>query len=230
MAKRSKRMRKIEELVGAPRVYRLVEAIDLLKRCPPTRFDQSVTVSLRLGIDPKKSDQQVRGTVLLPHGTGRSVKVVVIAKGDKVKEALAAGADFVGSDDIMAKIQEGWTAFDVLIAVPEMMRDLGKLAKILGPRGLMPTPKAGTVTQDVGRAVLESKKGKVEFKADKAANVNVPVGKISFDMNSLEENVKVLVQAVSRWKPATAKGVFLRALHLGLTMGPGLRVDLQSCG
>src|SRR5271155_2103769 len=180
MAHRSKRMKKIDEMVDIMKSYKLEEAVDILKKCPPVKFDQSINAALKIGIDPKKSDQQVRGTVSLPHGTGQKVVLVVIAKGEKAKEALEAGADFVGADDLLEKIKGGWTDFSALISTPDMMRELGKLGKVLGPRGLMPTPKAGTVTNDVAKAVREVKAGKIEFKVDKTGNVNNAVGKISF--------------------------------------------------
>jgi large subunit ribosomal protein L1 len=221
-------MRQIETLFDAAKVYKLEEACELLKTMPPVKFDQSVNIALRIGIDPKKSDQQVRGTVSLPHGTGQNVVVCVIAKGDKAKEAQEAGADYVGGEDLLEKIKGGWVDFSVLIATPDMMRELGKLGKVLGPRGLMPTPKAGTVTTEVGKAVKESKGGKIEFKVDKTGNVNNAVGKLSFKADSLADNVKAFLQAVNKVKPASAKGIFLRSLYLSTTMGPGLRIDLSN--
>lgn len=226
--KRSKRMKEIDKLVDKNRSYKLDEAVELLKKCPGPKFDQSLNVALAIGIDPKKSDQQVRGTVSLPHGTGQKVVVVVIAKGDKAKEALDAGADFAGADEYIEKIKGGWTDFSALIATPDMMRELGKLGKVLGPRGLMPTPKAGTVTTDVAKAVQEVKAGKIEFKVDKTGNVNNAVGKISFKQENLVENLNVYLNAISRSKPASAKGAFLKSLYLSTTMGPGLKIDLQS--
>lgn len=228
MAKRSKRMKKIDQMVDLNKVYTLQEAIRLLKQCPPTKFNQSLNVALKLGIDVKKSDQQVRGTVSLPHGTGKTLRVVVIAKGDKVKEALDAGADFAGGDELVEKVKGGWTDFDALISTPDMMREVGKLGKVLGPRGLMPTPKAGTVTTEVAKAVKEVKAGKIEFKVDKTGNVNNAVGKISFQEEQLVENVVPLIQAISRSRPASAKGIFLLSMYVSTTMGPGLKVDLQS--
>ncbi len=228
MAKRSKRMRAADQLVDPTRIYKLEEAIEILQKCPPVKFDQSFNISLKIGVDPKKSDQQVRGTVSLPHGTGQKVVLVVIAKGDRAKEALDAGADFVGADELLEKIKGGWTDFSALIATPDMMRELGKLGKVLGPRGLMPTPKAGTVTNEIAKAVKEVKAGKIEFKVDKTGVVNSPVGKISFQQESIAENVKALLSAVNRAKPASSKGVFLRSLYLSSTMGPGLKIDLQS--
>ena len=226
--KRSKRMKEVDKLVDRNRSYNLDEAVAILKNCPAPKFDQSVNVALAVGIDPKKSDQQVRGTVSLPHGTGQKIVVVVIAKGDKAKDALDAGADYVGADEYIEKIKGGWTDFSALIATPDMMRELGKLGKVLGPRGLMPTPKAGTVTTDVAKAVQEVKGGKIEFKVDKTGNINNAVGKISFKKEHLVDNLTTYLNAVSRTKPASAKGVFLRCLYLSTTMGPGLKIDLQS--
>lgn len=228
MAHRSKRMKQIDQLVGPTRTYTLEEAVALLKKCPVTKFDQSVNAALKVGIDVKKSDQQVRGTVSLPHGTGQVIKTAVIAKGEKAKEALEAGADFVGADDLVEKIKNGWTDFSALITTPDMMREVGKLGKVLGPRGLMPTPKAGTVTTDIAKAVREIKAGKVEFKVDKTGNVNNAVGKMSFSKDALVENLNTLFQAISRAKPASSKGIFLRSLYISTTMGPGLKIDLQS--
>lgn len=230
MTKRSKRMRAIDEMVDEDKIYSLDEAVSFMQSCPKTKFDQSINIALKTGIDAKKSDQQVRGTAFLPHGTGQTITVLVIAKGDKVKEALDAGADFAGAEEYLEKIKGGWTDFSALVATPDMMRELGKLGKVLGPRGLMPTPKAGTVTQDISKAVKEVKAGKVEFKADKTGNVNGPVGKLSFETPQLVENIKALLQAILKMKPATAKGVFFRSLYLSSTMGPGVRVDLQSLG
>ncbi|MDE3048225.1 MAG: 50S ribosomal protein L1, partial [Verrucomicrobiota bacterium] len=220
MAHRSKRMKAADQLVDKNRSYKLDEAIDTLKGCPAPKFDQSLNVSLVIGIDPKKSDQQVRGTVSLPHGTGQKVTLVVIAKGEKAKEALEAGADFAGADEYIEKIKGGWTDFSALIATPDMMRELGKLGKVLGPRGLMPTPKAGTVTTDIAKAVQEVKAGKIEFKVDKTGAVNNAVGKISFAKDKLMENLTTFLNAVSRSKPASSKGAFLRSLYLSTTMGP----------
>lgn len=228
MPKRSKRMRQIDQMVDVNKIYTLDEAIHVLKQCPAPKFDQSLNMALKIGVDVKKSDQQVRGTVSLPHGTGQEVKLVVIAKGDKVKEALDAGADFAGAEDLLEKIKGGWTDFSALISTPDMMREVGKLGKVLGPRGLMPTPKAGTVTTDIAKAVKEVKAGKIEFKVDKTGNINSAVGKISFQAEQLTENVMPLLQAILRAKPASAKGVFLRSMYLSTTMGPGLKIDLQS--
>jgi len=226
--KRSKRMQEIDKLVDLNRVYKLDEAVDVLKKCPAVKFDQSVNIAMKIGVDPKKSDQQVRGTVSLPHGTGQKVTLVVIAKGEKAKEAIEAGADYAGAEDLLEKIKGGWTDFSALIATPDMMRELGKLGKVLGPRGLMPTPKAGTVTSDVAKAVREVKAGKIEFKVDKTGNVNNAVGKISFNNTQLVENLNVLLQAIARSKPASSKGAFFRGIYLSTTMGPGLKIDIQS--
>lgn len=228
MPKRSKRMQEVDKLVDPNKSYKLEEAVAVLKKCPPVKFDQSLNVALKVGIDPKKSDQQVRGTVSLPHGTGQTVVLVVIAKGDKAKEALEAGADYAGADELLEKIKGGWTDFSALISTPDMMRELGKLGKVLGPRGLMPTPKAGTVTTDVAKAVKEVKAGKIEFKVDKTGNVNNAVGKISFNDQKLVENLNVLFQAIMKAKPASAKGAFFRSLYLSSTMGPGLKIDVSS--
>lgn len=228
MSKRSKRMKKVDQLIETKRTYKLDEAVELLKKCPAPKFDQSVNIALKIGVDPRKSDQQVRGTVFLPHGTGQKIVVLVIAKGDKAKEALDAGADYAGADEYLDKIKGGWTDFSVLVATPDMMRELGKLGKVLGPRGLMPTPKAGTVTNDVAKAVKESKAGKIEFKVDKTGNVNNAVGKISFETTSLVENLNTYLNAVSKSKPSSSKGTFLRGLFISTTMGPGLKIDLQS--
>lgn len=218
-------MQEIDKMVDLNKIYKLEEAVDLLKKMPLVKFDQSVNIAIKLGVDPKKSDQQVRGTVSLPHGTGKKVTLVVIAKGDKAKEALEAGADFVGAEDLLDKIKGGWTDFSALIATPDMMRELGKLGKVLGPRGLMPTPKAGTVTTDVATAIREAKAGKIEFKVDKTGNVNSGIGKLSFNAAQLVDNFSTFVQALNKAKPSSAKGVYLRSLYLSSTMGPGLKID-----
>lgn len=223
---KSKRIKEIEKRFDPMKAYPIGEAIDILKGCPPVKFDQSVDVSLKMGVDVTKSDQQVRNTVLLPHGTGKKVVIVVIARAEKTKEALDAGADFAGDQEYLEKIKGGWTAFDALIATPDMMRELGPLGKILGPRGLMPTPKAGTVTMDVKRAVEELKKGKIEFKVDKNGVINCLIGKISFAKEQLMQNLETLVSAILRAKPSTAKGHYLQNLYLSSTMGPGIKIEL----
>ncbi len=228
MAKKNKRNREIEGKYSPDKMYSLDEAIDVLKECPQVKFDQSVELSLKSGIDVKKSDQQVRGTVALPHGIGKDIRVLVFARGDKVQEAEEAGADFIGNDELVEKVKGGWTDFDAVVATPDMMRDVGKLGKILGPRNLMPTPKAGTVTTDIVKAVTELKAGKVEFKNDKSGLVNNMVGKLSFDKQNLIENIEAFLSAVSKAKPSSAKGNYMQSLALSSTMGPGLKIDLSS--
>lgn len=228
MAQKSKRFREIAKFFDVEKAYKLEEAIEILKKCPTVKFDQSVDVALKTGVDSRKSEQQVRGVVSLPNGTGKKMVLVVFAKGDKAKEALAAGADFVGSDELVEKVKSGWIDFNGVIATPDMMREVGKLGKVLGPRGLMPTPKAGTVTTDVAKAVAEVKAGKIEFKGDKNGVINSIVGKLSFDAKKLFENIQVFVAAVMRAKPASAKGEYLRSLYITSTMGPGIRIDLGS--
>jgi large subunit ribosomal protein L1 len=226
MAQKSKRFKEISKFVDPEKAYTLDEAIDILKKCPPVKFDQSVELSLKTGIDIRKSEQQVRGTVSLPNGTGKNIILVVIAKGDKMKEAQDAGADFVGNDELLEKIKGGWTDFSALISTPDMMREVGKLGKVLGPRGLMPTPKAGTVTADVAKAVAEAKAGKIEFKSDKHGVINSIAGKLSFTKEKLKENILTLLSAIARSRPASAKGHFLKSLSIASTMGPGMKIDL----
>ena len=206
--------------------YALEEAVPLVKKIKFAKFDETVEVTMRLGVDPKHADQMVRGTVVLPNGLGKSKTVLVIASGDKLKEATEAGADFVGGEDMVTKIQtENWTAFDAVIATPDMMRSVGKLGKVLGPRGLMPNPKTGTVTNDIANAVKEVKAGKVEFRVDKTGVIHVPVGKISFDEQKLVENANSLMGAVVKAKPAAAKGKYVKSVTLCSTMGPGVSLD-----
>lgn len=209
------------------REYTLEEAIQLLQAIKFARFDETVEVSLRLGVDPRHADQMVRGTVVLPNGLGKEIRVCVIASGEKVKEADEAGAEFAGGDDVVAKIQGGWMDFDAVVATPDMMRSVGKLGRVLGPRGMMPNPKAGTVTFDIGQAVREIKAGKVEFRVDKHGIVHAPLGKISFSGDQLVENARSLIEAVIRAKPASAKGRYLRAVSVSSTMGPGIKLDLS---
>lgn len=225
---RSKRFREIDKLVVVEKSYTIDEAIEILKKCPPVKFDQSVEISLYTGVDAQKSDQQVRGTVSLPNGTGKRMVIVVFARGEKIKEAIEAGADYAGNEDLFEKIKSGWTDFNAVVATPDMMRDVGKLGKVLGPRGLMPTPKAGTVTTDIKKAIEEVKAGKIEFKSDKHAVINSLVGKLSFETSKLKENILAILAAILRSKPATAKGVFFKSLALSSTMGPGLKIDMQS--
>jgi len=214
--------------VDADKSYTIAEAIEVLKKCPPVKFDQSVEIALKTGVDSSKSDQQVRGTVSLPNGTGKKMVLVVFARGEKIKEALDAGADFAGNEELLEKIKNGWMDFNGVISTPDMMREVGKLGKVLGPRGLMPTPKAGTVTADVAKAVAEVKAGKIEFKSDKSAVINNMVGKLSFQKEMLLENIKTFLSAVGKSRPATAKGQFVKSISISSTMGPGLKIDLHT--
>ena len=220
-----KKYRRVETNRDPAKTYASREALDIVKKSSFAKFDETVEVAVRLGVDPKHADQVVRGTVVLPAGTGKSVRVLVIATGDKAKEAEAAGADHVGADDMVAKIKDGWLDFDVLIATPDQMGKLGQLGRVLGPRGLMPNPKAGTVTMDVTRAVRETKAGKIEFRVDKAGNVQVPIGKVSFPLESLETNFNAFMDQIVRSKPASSKGVYVRNVSVSSTMGPGVKVD-----
>lgn len=226
--KKSKRAKKILEIIEEDKKLNTLEAIDLLKKCPKLKFDESIEISMKLGVDPKKSDQQVRGTVSLPHGTGKTLKVLVFAKANKVQEALDAGADYAGSDEYVEKVKGGWLDFNAVIATPDMMRDVGKLGRILGPRSLMPTPKSGTVTLDVAKAIKEIKAGKVEFKVDKNAVINAIIGKLSFETKNLIENFEMLINAIGKAKPATCRGIYIKNLAISSSMGPGLSIDLQT--
>ena len=208
-----------------PRAYGLREAVETVKKGAFAKFDESVDLALRLGIDPKRSDQMVRGTTSLPHGTGKKVRVLVFAKGEKEQEARQAGADHVGSDDLMEKIKGGWMDFDCAISTPDLMAAVGKLGKVLGPRGLMPNPKTGTVTFEVGKAVADIRKGRVEFKVEKAGIVHVPVGKVSFDLTKLYDNASAVIESVIKAKPASCKGRYLKSATISSTMGPGVRLD-----
>jgi large subunit ribosomal protein L1 len=226
---RSKRYQASLSALDRERSYTLEEAVGILKSWPPCKFDQSVDLSLNLGVDPKHADQMVRGALVLPHGIGRSVRILVFAKGDKEREAREAGADFVGAEDLAKKItDEGWLDFDRVIATPDMMGLVGRLGRVLGPRGLMPNPKLGTVTPDVARAVAENKSGKVEYKVDKSGIIHASVAKASFDAQKIRENAQALIEAVLRAKPASAKGVYMKKISLSTTMGPGLRIDPSS--
>jgi len=207
------------------RPYKLAEASELIKKTHHTKFNETVELAINLGVDPKHSDQVVRGTVGLPNGLGKTVRVLVIASGEKVREAQEAGADFVGGDEIVQKIMEGWTDYDAVIATPDMMRSAGKLGKVLGPRGLMPNPKTGTVTTDVAAAVKEIKAGKVEFRTDKTALVHVPVGKLSFDPQKLVDNAMTVISSVMKAKPSAAKGKYVKGIFISSTMGPGIQLD-----
>ncbi len=226
MAQHGKKYREALKLVDPTRAYPPAEAVDLVKQTSIVNFDPSVEAHLRLGVDPRHADQMVRGTVVLPHGTGKVVRVVVFAQGEKAQDALRAGADEVGGEDLVKKIEGGWLEFDVAVATPDMMGMVGKLGRILGRRGLMPNPKAGTVTFDVERAINEVKAGRVEFKVDKSGIIHVAVGKASFDAAALVANLAVLLDAINRAKPAGAKGTYLQGLTIASTMGPGVRVDL----
>jgi large subunit ribosomal protein L1 len=223
-----KKLRTAEEKIDQGVEYSLEEAVAKVKELSYAKFDETVDLAFNLGVDPRKSDQMVRGTVVLPHGTGKSVKVLVFAKGEKEKEARDAGADYVGAEDIVEKITKGWLDFDKVVATPDIMGVVGRLGKILGPRGLMPNPKLGTVTFDVGKAVREIKAGKVEYKAEKAGLVHVPIGKVSFDSQKLVENARAIIDSVNRAKPSTSKGKYLRKLAISSTMGPGLKIDVNS--
>jgi len=226
MRKPGKKVEGARKLVEA-RPYKLADAAELIKKTHHTKFNETVELAINLGVDPKHSDQVVRGTVVLPHGLGKSVRVLVLAGGDKQREATEAGAEYVGGDDMVQKIMEGWTDFDAVIATPDMMRSAGKLGKVLGPRGLMPNPKTGTVTADIAKAVKETKAGKVEFRVDKAGIVHCPVGKINFDAPKLSENAHAVIAAVVKAKPAAAKGKYVKKITLTSTMGPGINVDLS---
>jgi large subunit ribosomal protein L1 len=225
MANHGKRYREALKLVPEGQLFDPSTAVSLLKQMPGTKFDQTIEVSIRLGIDSKQADQQVRGTVVLPHGTGKSVRLLVFAKGEKVKEALDAGADFVGLEEYVEKIQGGWLDFDVAAAAPDVMNVVGRLGRVLGPRGLMPNPKAGTVTFDLARAVREIKAGKIEYRVDKFGILHVPVGKASFSEQALLENITTLLSAVIRAKPAASKGQYLKSISLSGTMTPGIPID-----
>jgi large subunit ribosomal protein L1 len=225
MAKAGKKYDAAKKQVDRLKRYALEEAVSLVKGSAFAKFDESVEVSLRLGIDPRKSDQQVRGSVVLPHGTGKSLKVLVFAKGDKEVEAREAGADFVGGEDMVEKIQGGWLEFDKVVATPDMMGQVGKLGKVLGPRGLMPNPKVGTVTFEVARAIREIKAGKVEFRAEKAGVVHAAVGKCSFEGSQLQDNVRTFMETIIKSKPAASKGTYIKSMTLSSTMGPGVKLE-----
>ncbi len=225
MPKRGKRYKQIKSKVDSTKRYDLEEAIRLVATTATARLDESVDIAIKLGVDPRKADQMVRGTVVLPHGTGKTTRVLVFAKGEKEKEAIEAGADYVGGEDLAKKIQEGWLDFDKAIATPDMMSLVGKLGRILGPRGLMPNPKLGTATFDVARAIQELKSGRIEFRVEKAGILHASVGRVSFGAEKLLDNIKALLETVIRLKPATSKGVYLRGLALSSTMGPGVKID-----
>ena len=223
----SKRYRKAAELRDANKAYNLKEAVGVLAKFPKAKFNETVDLAFKLGVDPKQSDQMVRGTVPLPHGSGKTVRVLVFAQGAAADAAKAAGAEYVGFDDMIKKCQEGWNDFDVAIATPQAMGEVRKLGKVLGPRGLMPNPKTGTVTDDTAKAVKEVKAGRVEFKVDKGGNVHVPVGKSNFAANQIEENARAVIEAVTKARPSSVKGVFVHTCTLSATMSPGLRIDMR---
>jgi large subunit ribosomal protein L1 len=224
--KHGKRYRVAAELVSQTgQVKSLVDAVKLVKQTARAKFDETIVISSNLGVDPRHSDQLVRGTVVLPHGTGKSLRVLVLCKGDKQKEALAAGADFAGAEDYVKKIQDGWLDIDAIVATPDLMGEVGKLGRVLGPRGLMPNPKSGTVTFDVTKAVRELKAGKIEFRVDKGANVHAPVGKASFGEDKLADNARTFLKELLRAKPAASKGAFIKSLTMSSTMGPGITLD-----
>ncbi|AIK84209.1 50S ribosomal protein L1 [Corynebacterium glutamicum] len=225
MSKNSKAYREAAEKIDAGRIYSPLEAANLVKETSSKNYDASVDVAIRLGVDPRKADQLVRGTVSLPNGTGKTVRVAVFAQGEKATEAEAAGADFVGTDELVEKIQGGWTDFDVAIATPDQMAKIGRIARVLGPRGLMPNPKTGTVTNDVAKAIEEVKGGKISFRVDKASNLHAAIGKASFDAKKLAENYGALLDEIIRIKPSSAKGIYVKRVTLSSTTGPGVEVD-----
>jgi large subunit ribosomal protein L1 len=228
MAKKGKKFVEAAKLVDRTKFYAVQEAVELVKKTSIVKFDATVEVAFRLGVDPKKADQQIRGAVVLPNGTGKTQRVLVFAKGEKAKEAEAAGADYVGDTDYINKIQQGWFEFDVIVATPDMMGEVGKLGRVLGPKGLMPNPKTGTVTFDVTKAVNEIKAGKVEYRLDKAGIIHVPIGKVSFDDSKLVENFTTVYETLLKAKPAAAKGTYMKSVNATSTMGPGVKVDSSS--
>jgi len=226
--KKSKRYNSYREKVDRAKLYLLDEAVGLIKESPPTKFDETVEIAVRLGVDPKKADQMVRGTISLTHGTGKKVKVLAFCAGENEQVAKDAGADYVGSTDLVEKIQGGWLDFDVAVATPDMMKIIGRLGKTLGARGLMPNPKSGTVTQDVATAVKELKAGRIEYRVDRQANIAVPVGKVSFSAEQLSDNIKMFVNTILKAKPSSSKGTYLKGLSVCSTMGAGIKLDHQA--
>lgn len=224
----SKRYREAREMVNKEKRYELDEAIELLKKFPTTKFDETVEVHMNLGVDPRKAEQQIRNSLVLPHGSGKKVRVLVFAEGDKADEAKEAGADYIGVDEYVEKIKSGWLDFDVVVTTPNLMGKIGKLGRILGPRGLMPNPKIGTVTMDVKKAVSESKEGKITYRVDKFSNLHIIGGKLSFESKKLKENILTIIGAILRERPATLKGVFIKSIALTSTMGPGIKLDIPS--
>ena len=228
MAKKGKKYLEAVKLIERTKAYSVVEAVELAKKANYSKFDATVEVAFRLGVDPKKADQQIRGAVVLPNGTGKTQRVLVFAKGEKAKEAEAAGADYVGDADYINKIQQGWFDFDVIVATPDMMGEVGKLGRVLGPKGLMPNPKTGTVTFDVTKAVNEIKAGKVEYRVDKAGNIHAPIGKVSFEDAKLVENFTTVFETLMKVKPSAAKGTYMKNISITTTMGPAVKVDASS--
>jgi large subunit ribosomal protein L1 len=228
MAKKSKKQQAALKLVDRTKLYDVEEALKSVKENATANFDETVEAAFRLGVDPKKADQQIRGAMVLPHGTGKTQTVLVFAKGDKAKEAEAAGADYVGEQDLINKINQGWFDFDVIVATPDMMAEVGKLGRVLGPKGLMPNPKTGTVTFDVEKAVNEIKAGKVEYRVDRQSNVHVPIGKASFDLEKLVENFNALANTIVKAKPQSSKGTYVKNVSVTSTMGPGVKIDPSS--
>lgn len=225
MAKRGKRYSEISQKVDNLKIYKPEEALELIFETKSAKFVETVELAVKLGVDPRHADQQVRGSVVLPHGTGKTVKILAITSGDNINKALEAGADFAGDDEYINKIQQGWFEFDLVIATPDMMPKLGKLGRILGTKGLMPNPKSGTVTTDVAKTVEEFKKGKVAFKVDKLGSIHLPIGKVNFEKEQIVENFKVALNQIVKLKPAAAKGQYLRTVAISLTMGPGIKID-----
>lgn len=224
----SKRYRTAQSMIDKTKRYELAEAIEILKNCPASKFDETVEVHMNLGVDPRKADQQIRNSLVLPHGSGKQVTVLVFAEGEKAEEAKKAGADYVGVDEYVEKIQSGWMEFDVVIATPNLMGKIGRLGRVLGPRGLMPNPKVGTVTMDIEKAVNDSKGGKVTYRVDKFSNLHIIAGKLSFEAKQLHENTKAIISAILRERPAALKGVFIKSMAITSTMGPGIKLDIPS--
>lgn len=227
MAKKGKKYQDAEKLIDRVKSYELNEAVSLVKETAKANFDETVEVSFRLGVDPKKADQQIRGAMVLPNGTGKTQRVLVFAKGEKIKEAEDAGADYVGDAEFIQKINDGWFEFDVVVATPDMMAEVGKLGRVLGPRGLMPNPKTGTVTFEIEKAVNEIKAGKVEYRVDKQSNVHVPIGKASFDEGKLLENLEAIIDEIVKIKPQSSKGTYIKNASIASTMGPGIKLDVS---
>lgn len=225
MPKRSKNYQEARKKIDAEQKIEYAEALKMVQEMSQKSFDETVELAVRLGVNPKHADQQVRGSVVLPHGTGKTVRVAVFAKGEKIKEAEEAGADHVGSDELVAKVQEGWFDFDVAVATPDMMGSVGKLGKVLGPRGMMPNPKSGTVTFEIAKAINDIKAGKVEYRTDKAGNVHVPIGKVSFSHDNLKENYETVMEALIKARPSSAKGQYIKSVTLSSTMGPGVKTS-----